>query len=109
MYVLTCLDLQYNNFRDVFSIVKKWPLFVNFSISYCRKYFFSQCSTSLVGMRFCRHVPNSPRDKNKMLYNPCLLEEVDSLAFKILLSPIGIGKKNFFINLKCYDLTNGKE
>jgi hypothetical protein len=44
-----------------------------------------------------------------MLYNPCLLEEVDSLAFKILLSPIGIGKKNFFINLKCYDLTNGKE
>jgi hypothetical protein len=43
-----------------------------------------QCSTALEGMRFCRHVPNSPRDKNKMLHNSCLLEKVVCLAFKIL-------------------------
>jgi hypothetical protein len=35
-----CLDFQYNNFEDVFSIVKKWPLLVNFSIPHCGKYIF---------------------------------------------------------------------
>jgi hypothetical protein len=52
------LDFQYNNFGDVFSIVKKQPLLMNF---YCRKYYFFQCFTGLVGMRLCRHVPISPR------------------------------------------------
>jgi hypothetical protein len=51
------------------------------------KIVFSQCSTLPMGMRFYRHIPNSPRDKNKMLHNPCLLEKVVSWAFKTLLSP----------------------
>jgi hypothetical protein len=76
----------YNNFGDVFSIVKKWPLFVNCSISHCEKCFFSQCSTPLVGL--CRHVSNSPRDKNKMMHHPYLLEKVVFLASKTLLSPL---------------------
>jgi hypothetical protein len=58
------LDFQYNNFGDVFSIVKNRRLLVNFSVPHIGKYFFSQCSTPLVGMRFCRHIPNSPRDNN---------------------------------------------
>ena len=90
-----CLDFQYKNFEDVFSIVKKRPLLVNFSIPHCGKYFFPQCSTSLVDMRICRHVPNSPRDKNKMIDHPCLLEIVIFLASKTLLPPIGTWKKNF--------------
>jgi hypothetical protein len=38
------LDFQYNNFGDVFSIVKKHPLLVN-SIPHCENLFFSKCST----------------------------------------------------------------
>jgi hypothetical protein len=48
-------------------------------------------------------------DKNKMLYNQCLLEKVVFWAFKTLLYPFGTRKKNFFVNLKSYDLANGKE
>jgi hypothetical protein len=44
-----------------------------------------------------------------MSHNPCLLEEVVFWAFKTLMSPFGIGEDNFFVNFKCYDLTNGKE
>jgi hypothetical protein len=73
------------------------------------KIFFSQCSTPLVGIRYCRHIPNPPRDKNKMSHNPCLLEKVVFWAFKTLMSPFGTGGKNFFVNFKCYDLANGKE
>jgi hypothetical protein len=60
-------------------------------------------------MRFCRHIPNSPKDKNKMLHNPCLLEQVVFWDFKTLLSPFGIGEKNYFVSFKCYDLENNKE
>jgi hypothetical protein len=52
-----------------------------------------------MGMRFCRHKPNLPRDKNKMSHNPCLLEKVDFWAFKTLLSFFGTGKKTFLSNL----------
>jgi hypothetical protein len=45
--------------------------------------FFVQCSTPLVGMRFCRHIPNSPKNKNKMSHNSCLLEKVVFLAFAV--------------------------
>jgi NADH:ubiquinone oxidoreductase subunit B-like Fe-S oxidoreductase len=103
------LNFQYNNFKNVFSIVKKRLLFENFSIPCCKKYFFPQCSTSLVGMRFCRYVSNSPRDKNIILHNPCLLENVAFLASKTLLPPIGTGRNNFFINFEIYDLANGEE
>jgi hypothetical protein len=84
-------------------------LLVNFSIPHCGKYFFSQYSTPLLGMRLCKHVPNSPRDKNKMMHHPYLLEKVVFLAPKTLLSPIGTRKKNVFINFKLYGLVNGKE
>jgi hypothetical protein len=62
-----------------------------------------------VGMRFCGHVPNSPRNKNlkRLILN--LLEKVVFLDPKRLLSPFGMDKKNFFFNFECYDLTNGKE
>jgi hypothetical protein len=60
-------------------------------------------------MRFCGHVLNSPRKKNlkRLILN--LLEKVVFLDPKRLLSPFGRGKKNFFFNFECYDLTNGKE
>jgi hypothetical protein len=31
------------------------------------------------------------------------------LAFKTLLSPLGVGGKNFFVNFERYDLANGEE
>jgi hypothetical protein len=52
-----------------------------------------------MGMRFCKHIPNSPRDKNKMSHNPCLSEEVVFWAFKTMLSSFGIGKKTFLSTL----------
>jgi hypothetical protein len=60
-------------------------------------------------MRFCGHVPNSPRNKNlkRLILN--LLLKVVFLDPKRLLSPFGKGKKDFFFNFECYDLTNGKE
>jgi hypothetical protein len=56
--------------------------------------FFSMF-TPPMGMRFCRRIPNSPKDKNKMSHNPYLLEKVVFWAFKTLLSPFGTG--NLFI------------
>jgi hypothetical protein len=47
-----------------------------------------------VGMRFCGHVPNSPRNKNLKRLIPNLLEKVVFLDPKRLLSPFGRG--NFF-------------
>jgi hypothetical protein len=63
------------------------------------KIIFSQCSTPPMGMRFCRHLPNPPRDKKKMSHDPCLLEKVVFWAFKTLLSPFGSGKKTFLSTL----------
>jgi hypothetical protein len=62
-----------------------------------------------VGMRFCGHVPNSPRNKNlkRLILN--ILEKVVFLDTKRLLSPFARGKKNFFFNFECYDLASGKE
>ena len=68
---------------------------MNFNTSHCGKYLFSQCSTALIGMRFCRHTPNSPRYKHNMMHHPCLLEKVVFLASKAILSSIGIWKKTF--------------
>jgi hypothetical protein len=46
-------------------------------------------------MRFCGHVPNSPRNKNlkRLILN--LLEKVVFLDLKRLLSPFGMAKKTF--------------
>jgi hypothetical protein len=70
------LDFHYNNFGDVFFIVKKRPLLKNFSIPHCGNFFFPQCSTPLVDIRFSRYIPNSLMDKNKMMHHPCLIEKV---------------------------------
>jgi hypothetical protein len=80
-------------------IVKKRPLYANFSIPPC----------GCVGMRFCGHVPNSPRNKNPKRHISYLLEKVVFLNPKRLLSPFGRGKKNFFFNFECYDLANGND
>jgi hypothetical protein len=51
-----------------------------------------------MGMRFCGHVPNSPRNKNPKRLIPYLLEKVVFLDPKRLLSPLDRVKKNFFFN-----------
>jgi hypothetical protein len=70
-------------------------MLVNFSILHFGKYFFPQCSTPLVGMRLCRHVPNSPRDKNKMMHHLCLLEKVFFWPPKLYCLSSEKGKKTF--------------
>jgi hypothetical protein len=62
-----------------------------------------------VGMRFCGHIPNSPRNKNLKRDILNVLEKVVFLDPKTLLSPFRRGKKSFFFNFECYDLANGKE
>jgi hypothetical protein len=57
-----------------------------------KKWFFSQCSISLVGMRFFRHVPNSLKNKNVERHIPHLLKKIVFLAFNTLLSPWAHGK-----------------
>jgi hypothetical protein len=47
-------------------------------------------------MRFCGHVPNSPRNKNLKRFILNLLEKVVFLDPKRLLSPFCRGKKNYF-------------
>jgi hypothetical protein len=62
-----------------------------------------------MGMRFCGHVPNSPRNKNPKRLIPYLLENVVFLDPKRLLSPLDRIEKKFVFNFECVDLTNGKE
>jgi hypothetical protein len=50
-------------------------------------------------MRFCGHVPNSPRNKNPKRLIPYLLEKVVFMDPKRLLSPFRRGEKNFFSTL----------
>jgi hypothetical protein len=60
-------------------------------------------------MRFCRHVPNSPTNKNPKKHILYLLKKVVFLDPKRLLSNLGRDEKNFFFNFECYDLTNIRE
>jgi hypothetical protein len=103
------LDFQYINFPYAFFIVKKLPLYVNFSIPSCGNWFFSQCSTLLVDMRFCGHVPNSTRNKYMKFLSPYLLQKMVFLASKTLLSHSGIGETKNLINFEHYDLASRKE
>jgi hypothetical protein len=82
---------------------KKTAFVCEFQHTSLRKMIFSQCSTPLVGMRFCGHVPNSLRNKNMERLIPYLLKKMVFLAFKTLLSPFGAGEKNFFVNFEHYD------
>jgi hypothetical protein len=54
----------------LFLLSEKWPLYVNFSIPLCAKGLYFQGSICLVDMRFCGHVPNSPRNKNLKYLDP---------------------------------------
>jgi hypothetical protein len=103
------LDFQSKNFLYAIFIVKKWPLYVNFSIPLCEKYFFWQPSTTLVNMRFCKHGPNSTRNKIMKSSKPYLSPKMVFLAPKTLLYRSGAMEKNFFFDSKPYDLAIGKE
>ena len=100
------LNFQYNNFGDISSIVKKRPLLVNLSIPHCGMYFISQWSTPLVGMRLCRHVPNSPSYKNKMM-TPSMSTWKSCFSSQNFVVPHWHMEKNLFHQL--YDLTSGKD
>jgi hypothetical protein len=89
------LDFQYKIVLHVYFIVKKLPLYVNFSISPCGKSFSSWCSTPLVGMRFFLYVPNSPMNKIMKRPIPYLLKNIVFFASKTLLSSFGLGIKTF--------------
>jgi hypothetical protein len=60
-------------------------------------------------MRFLGHVFNSLRNKNMERHIPYLLLKMVFWAFKTLLSPLGAGEKNFFVNFERYDPANGEE
>jgi hypothetical protein len=93
------LDFQSKIVSYAIYIVKKRPLYVNFSIPPCGNWWFSHSSTHCVGMRFCGHVPNPRKSKNKKRHMLYLLKKVDFLDPKRLLSPFCSGRKNYFFNL----------
>ena len=74
-------------------------MYVNFSIPPCGNWWFSQGSTPCMGMRFCGHVPNSPRNENLKRSHPNLLKKMVFLDPKILLSSFCRVKKTFFSTL----------
>jgi hypothetical protein len=101
------LDFQSKNFSYAIFIVEKQPMYVNFSIplkifvnfsKVCGKYFFSQCSTPLVDVRFCTHVRNSTRNKNVKSSKPYLSPKMVFLAPETLYFS-GTVEKNFFLTL----------
>jgi hypothetical protein len=67
------------------SAYPQWHVEYNFFLTSCGIW----CSTPLVGMRFCKYVPNSTRNKNIKSCNPYLLQKVVFLASKILLFSLG--------------------
>jgi hypothetical protein len=91
------LDFQSKDFIYVFFIVKKHPLYVNFSIPAWGKWFFPQCSAPLVGMRFWGYVPNSLRNKNMKRLIPYLLFKMVFFCLQNSAVPVWRrGKKLFY-------------
>jgi hypothetical protein len=89
------LDFQSKNFSYAIFIVKKRSLYVNFSILPCGHWWFYQGSTPCVGMRFCGHVPNSPRNKNLKRLTLNLLGKVVFLDPKDCCPPFAGAKITF--------------
>jgi hypothetical protein len=89
------LDFQSKIFSYAIFIVKKGPLYVNFSIPLCAKWRFLQGSISLVDMRFCWHVTNSPRNKNLKSLNPYLPYKMVFWPPKLCCTPWAHEKKLF--------------
>jgi hypothetical protein len=93
-------DFQSKNFSyAIFIVNKKRPLYVNFSIPLCAKWCFFQGSISLMDMRFCLHVPNSPRNKSLKSLNPYPLYKMVFLASKTLLYSLSTRNFYFFSTL----------
>jgi hypothetical protein len=93
------LNFQSKKFSYAIFNVKKRPLYVNFSIPPCGKWFFSQCSTSLVERRFWGHVPNSLRNKNMERHIPYLLQKIVFWPSKLCYPLRAQGKKTFLSTL----------
>jgi hypothetical protein len=91
------LDFQSKNFSYAIFIIKKRPLYVNFSILLCGEYFFWQPSTTLVNMRFFSHVSNSNKYKNMKSGNPCLCPKMVFLASKNTAVLLGRSGKKLFV------------
>ena len=53
--------------------LKNKNLYMNFKKPLCAKRRFFQGSMNLMNMRFCWHVPTSPKNKNLKSLNPYLL------------------------------------
>ena len=102
-------DFEYNNFLYALFNVKNQPLYLNFSIPLCEKYFFSQGSICPMKVKFCTHILDSPRNKNLKRLHSNLLEKMVFQAPKTLLSYFTTREKNFSSNFERYDLTNGEE
>ena len=64
-----------------------------------------QCSTPLIGMTFCRHVPNSPRNKNMKRFIPCLFKKWFSWPPKPHYLPQTQGILFYLIKSEQYGLT----
>ena len=93
------LDFQYKNFSYAFFVAKNRPLYVNFSMPPCGNWCFSQGSTSLVGMKFCKNVSNSLRNKNLKRLIPNLLEKSGFFGFQNTTASLGNNKKKLFLQL----------
>jgi hypothetical protein len=61
------------------------------------KLMISQGSTPCVGMRFCGHVPNSPRNKNLKRLIPNLLKKSDFFGPQKTAVPLLQGQKKLFL------------
>jgi hypothetical protein len=107
-HALTVWIFNKTNFCMPFSLSKNGLCMWISAYPLVENNFFSQCSTPLVGIRFCRHKSNPPRDKNKMLHNHAYLKKL-FLGLQNFTVPLWHSGNVFFVNFKCYDLANGKE
>jgi hypothetical protein len=104
-----CLDFQYNIFLYVFFIVKKQPLYMNFNIPPCGRWFFSQCSTPLVDMRFWGHVPTHLETRIWRGSFHIYFKKWFFLGLQNSVVLVGRREKHFFVNFERCDLANGEE
>jgi hypothetical protein len=102
-------DLKNNFFSCTKKFVQNEPLYVTFCIPPSTNFFFSPCSTRLVMLTFCGHVPNSCTYKKTKFLNAYHLRKTHFWAFQTWLYPLGKHKKNLFLTFKRQDLPNGKE
>jgi hypothetical protein len=103
------LDFQSKNVSYAIFYCQKKAFVCEFQHTPLWKLMISQGSTPHVGMRFCGHVPNSPRNKNLKMLILNLLKIVVCWIPKDCCPPFAGAKLLFFFNFECYDLTNGKK